>query len=133
MLNPFPELLYISQFFAPLLIRLAVGLLFVYTGYMQWKNRHVIAHMRFPIIGRGVWIAWWFVLFHVVIGGMLVVGLYTQIAALLGIAGSVKGLIYNWRYPNFVILPNSTVILAIVMLLSLLLTGAGAFAFDLPL
>ncbi|MBC7836262.1 DoxX family membrane protein [Acetobacteraceae bacterium] len=129
--NPFPDL-FMLGFFAPTLIRLSVGLLFVYIGYMQWRNREVIAQMRFPIVGSGMWIALVFMFFHFAVGLMLIAGFYTQIAALLGIAGSLKGLILNRRHPTLIIVSNGTVVLAIVMLLSLLVTGAGAFAFDIP-
>jgi uncharacterized membrane protein YphA (DoxX/SURF4 family) len=133
MLNPFPELLYVSQFFAPTLLRVAVGVTFFYLAYTQYRRRDEIAELELPIFGRN---SWWYVLsiiFNMVVGAMLFFGFYTQIAALLGMVGCLKGLWLNRRHPEVVILSNGTVVLLVVILFSLFLTGAGAFAFDLPL
>ncbi|HUD02791.1 MAG TPA: hypothetical protein VMR46_02090 [Candidatus Paceibacterota bacterium] len=126
MLNVFPSLLDYS-FFAPTLLRLTVAVVLFYLAYQQWKRRSEIAHLRatgFPAIS---------IVVNIVIGVALFVGYYTQIAALCAIAGQCVGLWANRRYPQVVIVPSSTVVVLIVILITIIFTGAGAFAFDLPL
>lgn len=64
-----------------------------------------------------------------IIAVLLIAGAYTQPAALLG--AIVLGIILS--IPAYRALPRSTLALLIVICLSLVLTGAGPFAFDLPL
>ena len=101
-----------------------------YLAYQQYARRKEIAALR-PSIGASFTLA--AIVFNTLVGLTLVFGYYTQIGALLALLGQAYGLWANKRYPSVVILPNSTVILLIVMALSLLLSGAGAFAQDLPL
>ncbi len=132
MLNPFPDLL-ILNFFAPTIVRVAVAALFLYATYWSWQHRETIAHTSFPIVGRGEWVAWLAVLFHLVVGASLVFGYYTQVGALLGLLGALKGLILGARYKQIFIFSRTTYVLLAAICLSLLLSGAGAFAFDIPL
>ena len=131
MLNPFPTLLYLT-FFAPTLLRVAAALVFFYVAYTQYRHHDEISRLPFPVIG-GAQFIWLAAIFHIAVGSMLLFGYYTQIASLLAIVGLIKGLWLNRRYPSVVILPNSTILLLLVICLSLLITGAGAFAFDIPL
>ena len=132
MLNPFPSLL-IFGFFAPTLLRITAALVFFYLAYMQYQRRGEITKLNFPLVGKNNW--WYIVsfIFNTIIGAMLLFGCYTQIAAILGICGQLKGLWLNRRFPSVVILSNGTVVLLIIICLSLLVSGAGAFAMDLPL
>lgn len=126
MLNTFPQLLTYS-FFAPTLLRLTVAFIVFYLAYQQWRMRVEIAHVRtfaFPTLS---------IIFNVCVGGALFLGYRTQIAALLAITGFLIGLWLNRRHPHIVIVPSSTVIVLIVVCTSLIFTGAGAFAMDLPL
>lgn len=132
MLNPFPDLLSYG-FFAPTLLRLMVGLVFLWGAYAQFERRKELAQLRFPIVGGGAWIIWLSVLAHALIGAMLLFGYYTQIAAILGAVGGIKGVVLAKKYPRLFILCRLEYAFIIVICASLLLTGAGAFAFDLPL
>lgn len=126
MLNPFPELLFLG-FFAPTLLRVVVAGCLFYLAYQQWQRRKEITKARskfFPLVS---------VIFNKLVGLALLLGYFTQIAAILAIIGFITGLWMNRRHSKIVILPNSTVILLIVMCLSLLVTGAGALAMDIPL
>lgn len=126
MLNPFPQLL-VYGFYAPTLLRAAVALALFYLAYKQWRRRGEIAKVRskaFPTVS---------IIFNVIIGLGLFFGYYTQLAAILAIAGFIFGLWMNRRYPHIVIFPGLTIKLLVVMCVSLLLTGAGALAMDLPL
>ena len=59
----------------------------------------------------------------------LALGTWTQGVALLG----VVRVLLDIFMPRLRVLPLSTMLLALVMFLSLVVTGAGVFAFDLPL
>lgn len=117
--------------FAPTLLRLALACALFYVAYMQYHHRRQISAMQFPLVGHNFVAP--AIAFHVLVGAMLLFGYYTQIAALLAIVGFTKGVWLNKRYPSVAFLPNSTVYVLIVGAVSLLFTGAGAFAFDIPL
>lgn len=126
MLNPFPQLLVFS-FFAPTLLRAAVAIMLFYLAYQQWQRRDAIARVRsagFPAVS---------IAFNTIIGAGLLLGYYTQAAALLAVIGFGIGLWMNKRHPSVRILPNTTILILIIVCLSLLVSGAGALAFDLPL
>lgn len=132
MINTFPDLLTFS-FFAPTIIRMAAGLVFLYVAFAQWKRVEEIAHMRFPLVGAGAWIGWISIFFHAGIGAMIVCGFYTQIAALVGIAGLIKSFFLLTWYPRLIPMNRISLLLLVAICLSLLFSGAGAFAYDLPL
>ena len=114
MLSVFPEILFLSPL-AALFIRIAAASVF---GYAAWKHLP-----QTTIIARGLAIV------EIVFALLLFAGLYTQPAALLGIVLSF----INMYIPSLRVVPTSTMLLLFVLCASLLLTGAGAFAFDLPL
>jgi uncharacterized membrane protein YphA (DoxX/SURF4 family) len=132
MLNTFPDLLNYS-FFAPTLLRIMVALVFIAGAYAQYKRREELSKLHFPIVGSGRWIIWLSILAHAAIGFMLFFGYYTQIAALLGAAGGIKGIVYAKHYPRLFAFCRLEYAFIVVICLSLLFTGAGAFAADLPL
>jgi uncharacterized membrane protein YphA (DoxX/SURF4 family) len=132
MLSLFPQIL----FLAPLgltLLRVAAGLTLLWLAYFHGARRHELAAIRFPVVGSGAWIVWMAIIFETVIGIALIVGIYTQLAALLGAVAAIKFLIWRKRYPQFFTLTRDTSALLLVICLCLLVSGAGAFAFDLPL
>lgn len=114
-LNPFPALLDFS-FFAPLLLRVIAGVLFVRMGYWQFrtssKERKALGIVE-------------------VLGGLaLIAGFYTQIAVLvLGLVATIG----TFRTLRTNEARSDTYALLLAIMLSLLATGAGAFALDLPL
>ena len=132
MLNPFPDLLVLS-FFAPALIRAGAGVMFLYIAYAHAKRRDEIEKISFPLIGASRRVVALSCALHVFVGGMLIFGYHTQVAAILGLIVFAKSLIIKNRYPALVPLERPALFLLIVMCLSLLLTGAGALAYDLPL
>lgn len=132
MLNPFP-----IQFLALLgyfILRVVVGLSFLYLGKLHFKNRQSL----YPILKLSRWpfgkiITWSLILSELVIGTLFVLGLYTQIAALLAIIMSIKMLFLRNKFisPH---LPNKlTYFLFFGIGCLLFITGAGIFAFDLPI
>lgn len=131
--NPFPELLFLGPHFGPMIIRLAAAGVLLFVAYSVWKNRERIAETSFPIIGKAPWLAAASAVVHGTLGFMLGAGYYTQIAALVAILGSIKSFIFAKRYPSIIPLSRPAIVLLIAILLSLFISGAGAFAFDLPL
>lgn len=118
-LSLFPGLLSFG-FFAPLLLRIVVGLFVIHLGLKRYKNQYN-----------------WTSFLYVLSGVMLILGLYTQAFSIVGI-GVLKFDFYFDFYKNRAITPISKekyflYVMAMIILLSLLLTGPGAIAFDLPL
>jgi hypothetical protein len=118
MLNPLPELLTL-KFFAPALLRAAAALAFFYIAYRHYRAAATST------------LEWLMLVFWALAALMLLAGYYTQIAALAALAGLVAQVWLGGRSQQP--LPRSAMFLLIVICLSLLITGAGALAFDLPL
>ncbi len=114
-LSIFPGLLDF-QLVAPIILRLTVSVFILWLGKerlsKQMKNLSI---------------------FYFIAGALVFVGLYTQIAALLGIAV----LKFDWYMARKFLPLSKTELfayaLAMMILLSLVFTGPGFFAFDLPL
>lgn len=133
MLNPFPELL-VYQILAPTLLRIAAACVLCYIAVKQFQRKEELAKTKFPIIGTvGAVVVWIKIIAELLIAGALFFGYYTQVAAILGSIVALKQLMWTRLYPRWVPTSRGTSALLLVILLSLLLTGAGAFAFDLPL
>ncbi|MEK7194565.1 MAG: hypothetical protein AAB660_02665 [Patescibacteria group bacterium] len=117
MLNPFPELLVYTTF-APFILRLVLGLIYLDLGVLNFKKTG-----NTKLLG-GV---------EVIGAIMLLMGLYTQIAAILFII--ISGVSFYIEYKDATVLKRDIVfyLLILAIAVSLLLTGAGAYAKDLPL
>jgi uncharacterized membrane protein YphA (DoxX/SURF4 family) len=134
MLNPFPDLL-VYSLVAPFIIRVVLGLIFIDLGILvfkgektRWKTSFTTLRIPRPEIAvkaLGV--------IQVLGGAMILIGLYTQIAALILALLTFAEAYFEYRDPT--ILKRSLVfyVLIFASLLSLLFSGAGAFAFDIPL
>ncbi len=134
MLNPFPELLSFGLL-GPFILRVVVGVIFINTGYLKItreKQRWAVllnalrvkpAKQLVTVLG----------FIEIVAGIMLVIGLSTQYVALVLLLLTIK----EWfvEYKEDVLVARDIVFYTLVggILLSLLCTGAGFFAFDLPL
>lgn len=114
MLALFPQILFLAPF-AATLIRLSMVVILAYAAWQHMSRRDT-----FLIV--------WSIL-EVAAAAALFIGLWVQAVALLAFLASVVSLFV----PKMRVFPKSTVYLACVMLLSLVVTGAGAVAFDLPL
>ena len=114
-LTIFPELLNYS-FFAPTFLRLAAGVLILFAG-LERRNKEY----------KGLSVV------YIITSILIITGLYTQVAVLAGIV-LIKFEYYMARKSGSLTREKTALtIIMIVILLSLLLTGPGAFAFDLPL
>ncbi len=114
MLSLFPEILFLAPFSA-FLIRLSVAVLFGYAASKHFAEPDMTMRALAAIEG--------------VCAAMLFLGLYAQGAALLGI---LLFFVHAFN-PRFRTFPTSTGALLLVLCISLLVTGAGPLAFDLPL
>ncbi len=117
-LSIFPEILFLSPF-APLIIRAALAVVLVYDGWYLLSH----ADARHRVGG----------ICAMIVAGFFLVGASTQPFALLFAISFAIYLFHPYPDNSFSSLPRSTIALAIVMALSLVVTGPGAFAFDLPL
>jgi uncharacterized membrane protein YphA (DoxX/SURF4 family) len=134
MLNPFPSLLIYSML-APFFLRLVAGFIFIDLGLLAWKTEREgwiisLKAMRIPkpeaaVKALGV--------IEAIAGIMLLIGFYTQIAA-LALAVLTLGEAYiEYKDPAILKRNLTFYILLFAISLSLLFSGAGAYAFDLPL
>ena len=132
MLSLFPEILFLTPF-GPSILRIAAGIIFLLIAYTHFKRRDELSKENFVVIGSGIWIPVLTALVELTVGAGLVLGAYTQAAAIAGVLLSLKHFVWRNRYPRFFSLSRVTSALLCAICLSLILTGAGALAFDLPL
>ena len=114
-LTTFPQLLSFGLV-APLLLRLVVGILRIFAGVERYKKDYK-----------------WLSVVYIISSVFIIAGFYTQISAIVAIL-----LIKFDYYTERKIAPVSRekmalMILMHIILLSLILTGPGLFALDLPL
>jgi len=109
----FPQLFFL-QLLAPLLLRVSIGLFLVYFGE---KNRKI-----------NVWTS----TISYIAGILLILGFYTQIGAILAIITVITEF-YLKRNEPISIERKLLLILISVVSLSLMFTGPGFLALDLPL
>jgi putative oxidoreductase len=134
MLNPFPSLL-VYSLLAPFILRLVAGLVFFDLGALAFRSereRWIISlnTLRIPNPRLAVKILG---AIEMIGGIMLILGFYTQIAALvLAILTFCEAYV---EYKDPAILKRTLVfyVLLFAIVLSLLFSGAGAYAVDLPL
>jgi len=134
MLNPFPELLTYSLL-APFILRLMVGIIFINLGLLIFKSEKdrwqiSLSTLNIPNPKLAVKI---FGGIEIIGGVMLILGFYTQIAALmLGILVFAQTYL---EYKDPAILKRNFIFYSLILaiVISLLFSGAGTFAIDLPL
>ena len=117
MLSLLPQLLFLAPFSA-FLIRIAIA---VVITLVAWE--HLFQHEKN--------FARWFGAVEAILAAFLVIGLYTQLTAICAILT-----VGAWKYRLGSVsanLPESTLWLLLIMCISLIVTGPGVFAFDLPL
>lgn len=133
MLSLFPQILFLAPFSA-LMLRVSVACVFLYIVLRMVESRDKMVGQVFPIVGQlPMWAIWAGSIMNTTVAVMLLLGILTQFAAIVGMIIALKLFIYAPRLQNILPLPRSMYVLLFVICLSILLTGAGAFAFDLPL
>jgi uncharacterized membrane protein YphA (DoxX/SURF4 family) len=129
MLSLFPSLLFLAPLSA-LAIRVALAILFALAAYTRARNAssiflYVLAALEFAAalsFALGYRAQAGAVLGAVLVGAWFVVPSYDDCSA-----RTARGL------PSLRAYPKSTALLMFILCLSILVTGPGAFAFDLPL
>jgi uncharacterized membrane protein YphA (DoxX/SURF4 family) len=133
-LNTFPSLLtYVLV--APLILRLVLGGIFFSAGYLKiFKYRERSIEMfqsaGFP---KPVSFMWTIALLELLGGFFLIIGMWTQISALIIAIISIGGLIIKMRHPGILHQTVDFYLFAIAIAISLMFSGAGFFSIDLPL
>lgn len=134
MTNPFPELLTFSLL-APTLLRLTLGIFIILLGYTKFKNPHKGVADFFEALGfkPSVYYVKALAVTEIVMGVALFMGFLTQIAALIIAVITFVSFIITIRHPETGLEKSSLYALFFVISISLVLTGAGLLAIDLPL
>jgi len=134
MLNVFPYLLSL-QLLAPFVLRVAVGLIFLGLGWLEVAKQRQERAAFFDNLGLrpGIIFVWFIGILELVAGGFLVVGFLTQAAALFAVLVSAAVLALKKKHPAVIRNSYGFLILVLLISISLLFSGAGFWAFDLPL
>lgn len=130
-LNVFP--IQFLAMFAYALVRLSIGSVFVYLAGTHVRHRgelrDIFIASRFLL---GELYTWSLIIFELLTGTLLVLGLYTQIASILSVVYILTSLVLYRRLHS--ILPNRmSLFLLLSISVCLFITGAGVFAVDLPI
>jgi uncharacterized membrane protein YphA (DoxX/SURF4 family) len=141
LLNIFPLLLsygFGSYFLAPFILRIAVAAVFTSLAINHFKYKKAAAeeiHAKIKWISHesAVWLVGLLLMIEVVMAALIFFGAFTQFVAVLSILGFAKMAFFRRSMPTYAPLSVSSYLLLIIICLTLVLTGAGAFAFDLPL
>ena len=132
MLNVFP-----IQFLAPLayaILRVCVGFVFLFLSKQHLRNRVSLGEaFQTARIPFSFGFVWQLALLELVVGVMFLLGFYTQIAALLALLYVCKLILLRRRVSHPLIPSRLSLVLIFFISLSLFITGAGIFAFDLPI
>ncbi len=132
MLSVFPQILFLTPL-AITLLRFSAGLTFAYLAYLHLSNRRAASDELSSLIGGARIIIYIYSAIELFIAVSLFGGAWTQPAALLGFVVALKMLFIRHKMHELKPLAQSTYVLLAVICLALVFTGAGAFAFDLPL
>ena len=122
MLSLFPSLLSWSQI-SPLIIRLTLGITLAWFGYQKIRGKGKSSGSNSAVYG-GV---------EIFVSIFLIIGLFTQLAALVNAIILIIKLGFKAREGKLLSDGVNYYIILLVMCVSLMVTGAGLFAFDLPL
>lgn len=137
MLNTFPNLLFLGLL-SPFLIRIAVGVIFIYIGYSYlFKDRDVVVEQLKKRWQKSTsYFIWFGGVFEIITGIFLIAGFLTQIASIVGILIALDALFVKIFYKDLDKVAKYNKLFYILLFtasLSLLFSGAGVFAIDLPL
>ncbi len=134
MLNVFPDLLAFGLI-SPLILRVTLGVIFVDFGWKKLFRDRVAKGAFFEMLHLtpGTSYAVAMGLLELVVGLLLIGGLLTQIAALITLLISATSYYLKGKYSESLKNTRLFYFLLVTISLSLLFSGAGFFAFDLPL
>ncbi len=134
MLTVFPQLLN-YHLVAPFILRVVLGFILVNLGYQKFKSERARWEKTFETLRlkpkEGFVTG--FALIEILGGVALIIGFYTQIAALVFVVITFIELYIEQKEEALIKRDAVFYLLLLAIALSLLFTGAGFFAFDLPL
>ncbi len=108
---------------APFILRLILGITLAYFGYRKIQKRGKSSGSNTIIYGA----------IEILVAIFLIIGLFTQLAAMINAVILVIKLGYKIRDKAFLTDGINYYILLLVIALSVIVLGPGWFAFDLPL
>jgi uncharacterized membrane protein YphA (DoxX/SURF4 family) len=120
MLSIFPSFLAYEQF-APTVIRLVLGFILLHWLYQSWKDRSLSNKQRILPTLEGL------------AGVLIVLGYMTQLGALIVIVDMIIKLSKKIGSKQFLTDGINYYLIVLALAFTLLVTGAGLFAYDLPL
>jgi len=132
--NLFPQL-FSFGLIAPFILRLVLGLIFVNLGYLKLgieKPRWITSLEILKIKPAGLFVVV-FGIIEIVGGLLLLAGAYTQLVALVFAVISISELFIEYREETVIQRNIVFYLLISAICISLLLTGAGIWAVDLPM
>ena len=137
MLNIFPNLLFL-ELLSPFMLRATVGVMLFWIGYSYlFKDRNtVIAQLSAKWPRSAKFFIYFGGIFEIITGIFLVAGFLTQGAAIAGTLIAIDALFVKFLYKDLDKVAKYSkmfYILILVISISLIFSGAGAFAIDLPL
>lgn len=134
MLSVFPTLL-IFQFMAPTILRLTLGVIFVNFGWTKIGRQRQDKALFFEAIGMkpGLTYVWIVGLIEIIIGIFFISGFLTQIASLIAIIILIISIKLKKAHPSSFESSNGYLWLCLIIAVSLIISGPGWMAIDLPL
>ncbi len=134
MLSIFPALL-TYKLIAPLILRLTLGSIFVNFGWTKLGRQKAGKIVFFEKINLkpGIFYVWLIAIVEIIAGLLLIAGLFTQIAALVSGIILLIAIFLKRKQPLSFESSLCLLIVCLVIALSLMFTGPGFLAFDLPL
>ena len=119
-LSVFPYLLSYQQV-SPVLIRLTLAGILIFWAIKGLRDPKQSNQMKLLDVLEGL------------LGIMLVIGLWTQVAALILVVGFLVCIVGQVKNKKFLTNGVNYMLILLILALSLLFTGPGIFAFDYPL
>ncbi len=136
MINPFPTMFLALVAYA--VLRVFIGFALLNLGVKHYRNNRTelaqVIATNFPFLSRlSRLIAWKYGVIEILLGAMFIVGIFTQIAAIVAAILSIKMLILRKTF-TYPLVPTPVFwFLTLGISISLFITGAGILAIDIPI
>jgi uncharacterized membrane protein YphA (DoxX/SURF4 family) len=120
--------------FAYAILRIVVGYIWCQLAITHYRERtSLVTSLSIPFIPSSKTAVAMIILTESVIGMLFILGLGTQIAALLAILWCIKLLVLRKYFSHKSFPDTRTTVLLLTIAIALFITGAGIPAFDLPI
>lgn len=133
LLSLFPQMLFLDPA-GTFLLRIAAAVCFALIARDLFQRAHELSIIEIPLLGKGhAWLIQISATISMAVATLLFLGAWTQAVAIFGTIGTLKAIVFSRRYQEILTFSLSTYWLLLCICLMLVVTGAGAFSFDLPL